>query len=53
MKPILGQLNPAHTGTLYFFKFDINGLFLSDFKKNILYAFLVTPLRATCLQLAL
>jgi hypothetical protein len=51
--PTLSQINPVHTTPSYCSKTHLHpslpsGLFLSDFPTNILYAFLFSPIRATC-----
>jgi hypothetical protein len=57
--PILSQFDPVHTIPTYLSKIQFNivypptswfssGLFPSDFRTNILYSFLVSPIRATC-----
>jgi hypothetical protein len=57
--PILSQINPIHTIPHYLSEIHFNivaqlrlglhsGLFPSGFPTNILYAFLFSPIRATC-----
>jgi hypothetical protein len=58
--PILSQTNPVHTTLSFLSKIHFyiihplclglsSGLFPSGFPTNILYAFLLAPIRATCL----
>jgi hypothetical protein len=60
MVPILSQIDPAHTVQSYHSKIHFiilftylrlglpSGLLPSGFPTNILYAFLVSPIRTTC-----
>jgi hypothetical protein len=50
MVPILSQMNSDHTFTPYFLKIHVpNGLLSSAFPNEILYSFIISTVRATCL----